>query len=108
MAFKVKPSALATQHIEETYLWIHESNPGVADKWFNGLMTALDSLKDSPRRCSIIPEQDDFTQEIRHLIYQKKYRIIFTVQDEEETVYVLAVRHTARKPLESADLEDLS
>jgi mRNA-degrading endonuclease RelE of RelBE toxin-antitoxin system len=64
--------------------------------------------RDSPRRCARKPKQDDFPQEIRHLIYQKKYRIIFLVQDEVETVYVLAVRHTARKPLESEDLEDLS
>ncbi len=62
-------------------------------------MTRIHSLKDSPRRCARVLEQDNFPQEIRHLIYQKKYRIIFLVQDEEETVYVLAVRHTARKPL---------
>lgn len=103
MIFQVELSAQASQHIEETYLWLQERNPIVADRWFNGLMIAIHTLKDSPERCSKIPEQDNFTQEIRHLIYQKKYRIIFTVQDE--TVYVLAVRHTAQKPLEDVDLE---
>ncbi|WP_026736172.1 type II toxin-antitoxin system RelE/ParE family toxin [Fischerella sp. PCC 9605] len=107
MTFKVELSVLATQHIEETYLWIQQTNPSAADKWFNGVMTALNSLKDSPRRCSKIPEQDEFTQEIRHLIYRKKYRIIFTVQDATETVYILAVRHTSREPLEGKDLEEI-
>lgn len=107
MGFKVEISVQASQQIEEAYLWLEERNPVAANRWFNGLMTAIHSVKDSPRRCARIPEQDDFSQEIRHLIYQKKYRIIFLVQDEEETVYVLAVRHTARKPLESDDLENI-
>jgi plasmid stabilization system protein ParE len=106
MAFKVEISVRASQQIEEAYLWLAQRNPVAANKWFNGLMTAIHSVKDSPRRCARIPEQDDFPQEIRHLIYQKKYRIIFLVQDEAETVYVVAVRHTARKPLETEDLEE--
>ncbi|KYC42647.1 hypothetical protein WA1_14980 [Scytonema hofmannii PCC 7110] len=107
MAFKVEISLRASQQIEEAYLWLEERNPVAANKWFNGLMTAIHSLEDSPRRCAKIPEQDDFPQGIYQLIYQKKYRIIFLVQDEEETVYVLAVRHTAYKPLENDDFEIL-
>ncbi|MUG96996.1 type II toxin-antitoxin system RelE/ParE family toxin [Scytonema sp. UIC 10036] len=106
MAFEVDVTERASQQIEEAYCWLAERNPVAANRWFNGLMTAIYSLKDSQGRCARIPEQDNFPQEIRHLIYQKKYRIIFLVQDEEETVYVLAVRHTARKPLESEDLEE--
>ncbi|MCC5636033.1 type II toxin-antitoxin system RelE/ParE family toxin [Nostoc sp. CHAB 5844] len=57
-----------------------------------------------PYRYSRIPETDEFNQEIRQLIYQK-YRIIFTIQDEDETVYVLGVRHISRKPLKAEDLD---
>ena len=102
MTFTVKLSALATEHIEDAYSWIQETNPGALDEWFNGITNALQSLKNSPYRCSRIPETDEFNQEIRQLIY-RKYRIIFTIQDE--TVYILAVRHTSRKPLQGEDLE---
>lgn len=104
MAFTVKLSSLATQHIEEAYLWIQETNPGDLNEWFNDITNALQSLKNLPYRCSRIPETDEFNQEIRQLIYEK-YRIIFTIQDE--TVYVLAVRHTSRKPLKGEDLEGI-
>ncbi|MBW4597511.1 MAG: type II toxin-antitoxin system RelE/ParE family toxin [Brasilonema angustatum HA4187-MV1] len=104
MAFQVELSAQATQDIEEHYVWIQERSPAAAEKWFNGIMIAIDTLKDFPERCSKIPEQDSFTQEVRHFIYQK-HRIIFTVQNS--IVYILAVRHTARKPLENEDLEEV-
>ncbi len=104
MAFQVELSAHATQDIEEHYVWIQERSPAAAERWFNGIMVAIHTLKDFPERCSIIPEQDSFTQEIRHLIYQK-HRIIFIVQDT--LVYILAVRHTAKKPLENEDLKEV-
>jgi len=104
MAFQVELSAQATQNIEEHYVWIQERNPAAAEKWFNGIMVAIHTLKDFPERCSRIPEQESYTQEIRHFIYQK-HRIIFMVQDS--IVYILAVRHTAKKPLENEDLEEI-
>jgi len=103
MTFTVKLSNLASQNIEEAYQWVKEVNSGVLDEWFSGVMKALQSLKNLPNRCSRIPEADEFDEEIRQLIYQK-YRIIFTFRDN--TVYVLTVRHTSRKPLESKDLEE--
>ncbi len=104
MVFQVELSAHATQDIEEHYVWIQERSPAAAERWFNGIMVAIHTLKDFPERCSKIPEQKSFTQQIRHLIYQK-HRIIFTVQ--YTIVYILAVRHTAKKPLENEDLEEV-
>jgi plasmid stabilization system protein ParE len=103
MTFTVKLSDLAIQNIEEAYQWVQETNPGALDEWFSEVMKALQSLKKLPYRCSRIPEADEFDEEIRQLIYQK-YRFIFTLRDN--TVYVLAVRHTSRKPLERQDLEE--
>jgi len=48
MAFTVKLSALATEHIEDAYAWIQETNPGALDEWFNGITNALQSLKNLP------------------------------------------------------------
>ena len=40
-----------------------------AEKWFRGLVDAIYSLEDLPDRCPVIPEQEEFPFEIRHLIY---------------------------------------
>jgi len=104
MAFQVELSAQATQDIEEHYVWIQERDPFAAEKWFNGVLVAINTLNYFPERCQVIPEHDNFVQQIRHFIYQK-HRIIFMVQDT--IVYILAVRHTAKKPLENSDLEGI-
>ncbi len=104
MAFQIELSAHATQDIEEHYVWIQHRSPAAAAKWFNGIIVAIHTLKNFPERCSQIPQQDTFTQQIRYLIYQK-YRIIFIVQDTMGSM--LAVRHTANKPLEDEDLEEV-
>ncbi|MEH1780581.1 MAG: type II toxin-antitoxin system RelE/ParE family toxin [Nostoc sp.] len=77
MAFTVKLSALATQHIEDAYSWIQETNPGALDEWFNGITNALQSLKNLPYRCSRIPETGELNQEIRQLIYFPRRRVVF-------------------------------
>ncbi len=86
--FTVKFSYLASQNIEEAYQWLQETTPGALDEWFNGVMKAIQSLKNLPYRCSRIPEADKFDEEIRQLIY-RKYRIIFILRDD--IVYVMAV-----------------
>jgi len=72
MVFQVELSAQATQDIEEHYVWTHERNPAAAERWFNGIVVAIHTLNDFPERCSKIPEQDGFTQEIRHFIVRIK------------------------------------
>lgn len=51
MAFQVDITLRADRHIEETYEWLSSLNPNAANKWFDGLIAAIYSLKDSPRRC---------------------------------------------------------
>jgi len=91
----------AAAEIEEAYLWIAERAPEGAVKWFNGLHSVIGTLETFPERCPHAPEDDFFQQEIRQLIYGKRigrYRILFTI--DGNTVYILHVRHGARKRLE--------
>ncbi len=67
-----------------------------AEPWWNGPIDQILSLETLPRRCSIIPEQKYFEQEMRHLIYAS-HRIIFCIG--EHTVTILRIYHGARKPL---------
>ncbi|BAZ01718.1 plasmid stabilization system protein [Tolypothrix tenuis PCC 7101] len=108
MAFQVSLTQTANSEIEIAYSWLRERNPDYADRWFRGLMDAIATLQEKPRRCILAPENDAFAEEIRQLIYGKsrnKYRILFTIR--ENTVFVLHVRHSSQARLgEEIDEEE--
>ena len=54
--------------------------------------------------CPLAPENDEFEEEIRELLYgkrQHRYRILFTIR--EQAVVVLHIRHGAREHIKGAD-----
>ena len=63
-----------------------------AERWFRQLVQAIYSLEELPERCPLIPEQDEFPFEIRHLIYFS-HRIIFRVEREKNRVVIFRVYH---------------
>ena len=80
---------------------MEQRSPENAEKWFDGLIDAIESLHKSPKRCSLALENEVFLEEIRQLLYGKgrnTYRILFTVS--EQVVDVLHIRHSARQLLE--------
>jgi len=79
------------------------SGTEAAERWFRGLVQAIHSLEELPERCPLIPEQEEFAMEIRHLIYFS-HRIIFRVEGERKRVVVYRVYHGARKPLVESSL----
>src|SRR5437588_9183854 len=92
----VQPSAQA--EMEAAYVSLARRAPISAARWYNRLLDAINSLADNPERCSLAPEDEYFSQEIRNLLYGKRknvYRIIFTVQGT--TVHVLHVRRGTRQ-----------
>jgi plasmid stabilization system protein ParE len=69
----------------------------LAPKYHNRVRSPLDQF---PARCSLAPENEHFTQEIRQLLHGPRndvYRILFTIQGD--TVHVLHVRHGAQQHL---------
>jgi toxin ParE1/3/4 len=71
-------------------------SPERATLWYFDIMKAIESLSASPARCPFAPERATFGLEIRHLLFEK-YRILFIIEDE--SVYVLRVRHGAQDAL---------
>jgi hypothetical protein len=61
------------------------------------------SLEDLPERCPSIPEQSEFTFEIRHLLYFS-HRIIFAIEGAKKRVVIYRIYHSARLPLSEDDL----
>lgn len=100
MKFQVRLTRNAKSEIESAYLWLKNVNRAYADLWFRDLMNTIATLQDKPFRCVKAKENDDFSEEIRQLIYGKsknKYRIIFTIK--ENIVYILHVRHSSQSSL---------
>lgn len=65
-----------------------------ADRWFTGLVAAIESLATMPTRCRLIPERDLVGLDLRQLLYgrrQHQRRIIFLIHDD--VVLVVHYRH---------------
>ncbi len=106
MAYVVELSREAETEVQETFVWKGERSLEQASRWYNGLMDALSSLEEHPKRCASAPESAVFHEDVRQLLYGKGrdvYRLLFTVRGV--IVYVLHVRHAAQKPLEAPDEE---
>lgn len=90
----------AQRDIAEARLWLAEREPDAAERWFNSIYDTIGSLEIFPERCPLAPESKSFSAEIREIFHgrrQHKYRILFTVSENE--VHVLHVRHGARRAL---------
>jgi plasmid stabilization system protein ParE len=103
MTFRVETTAQAERDAESILEWLLSQHAGEAGtRWFQALESAIASLTEFPKRCALAPEDRVFPFEVRQLLYGHKphiYRILFTIQDE--TVYVLHIRHGRRQPVKS-------
>ena len=102
MTYRLRITARAVVDADEAYAWITEHlSPAQAERWYQGLFQQMETLTQHPTRCPRAAESHKFPEELRELLYGKrknKYRIIFTIRDND--VVVLYVHHAARKELE--------
>lgn len=100
MKLKIEITHQAESEIETAYLWIRQDSPIRANKWFEGMVKAIDYLALFPVRCLLAQESGDVGNEVRQLLYGK-FRILFIV--ESDTVFILHVRHGGRQYLGRED-----
>ncbi|MBP6820407.1 MAG: type II toxin-antitoxin system RelE/ParE family toxin [Acidobacteria bacterium] len=100
MSFNVIVEQEAEEDLKAIAQWIAQYSPDKAALWYFDATEAIESLENFPARCPFAPESKRFDAEIRHLIFDK-HRILFIIDDE--TVYVLRVRHQARDVLSPDD-----
>ena len=106
MSYRVVIQPPAFDDLDETltYLTKHYS-PATAAAWYDGCLTAIESLAENPERCSRARESIKLGIEIRQLLYRRHrsvYRILFTLR--ENSVRVLYVRHSARDDMTPREL----
>lgn len=83
MEYRVVLADAAKADAESLYQWVK-------------LLDCLYSLNRSPNRCPLALEARKSHREIRNLLYGKRssiYRILFEVDKERHTVWILHIRH---------------
>lgn len=109
MDYRVRITQRAISDAEDVHEWIFDESPERAFSWFSGLLGAIYGLSVFPTRCPLALESRDLPIEVRQLLYGKRggvYRILFHIQEEEKTVIVLRIRHSARLSLHPDELFD--
>lgn len=90
MKYRIIVEPSAKKDIDDSYEW-GQRNWGIIQtkKWFNSLMAAIKGLAEFPERYAIAPDNDEFAEEIRLLVYGR-YRVLYTIRGNE--VHVLHCR----------------
>ena len=108
MTYRVILLAEAKRAIERNASWWAEHHSAEqAARWMDAVHDQLHSLEEFPESHSLSPENDDFDFEIRDKLVglgsRKRYRAVFTIQDNE--VFVLALRAAEQGPLVAGELD---
>ena len=104
MTFRVSISQEAEREGKAILEWLlsqHAGDTGL--RWFEGMERAIASLAEMPERCSLAPENKEFSFEVRHLLYGRRphvYRVVFTIEDD--TVYILHLWHSRRRLIQNS------
>ena len=104
MTYQVLITERAQRELSEATDRIAEHAPETAERWFNGFVRAILTLRVNPERCGLARENALFPYELRYLLYgrRRSYRALFTVRGD--SAVVLSIRHTARRDLTPDDL----
>jgi len=107
MTYRVEFAARAVRDLEILYLEKKAAESDAAARWYNGLEQAVYALASYPYRCPVAPEARSAKRKLRHLLYGKKphvYRVIYEIDELRKAVWVLTIRHGARRKLKAPDL----
>ena len=104
MTFAVNITARAERDLAALYNEIEAVESQAASRWFLGLRDTILSLESLPEHAPIVRGPNG----IRQLLYGKKphvYLILFRIRLRQRQVDVLHIRHGARLPFSSSDVE---
>lgn len=101
MTYRVVITPEAEADLRAAYRYLRRHAPQAARDWIRRARRSIQTLERNPGRCPPAPESESFDQPIRELFFgsgnRGTYRFLFVVQ--ENTVYVLHVRHGSMLPL---------
>ena len=107
MAYHVVLADSASADAYAIYDHVAAAAPVRGPQWFDELMECLHTLDHLPMRCSLAREAGIAGRPIRCLLLGKRrnvYRVLYEVDEKRKTVWVLHIRHGARKDLEMDEI----
>ena len=113
MSYRIEISSIAEAEADKAFLRLSQiSSPTTASQWYSGLLEAIASLSQMPKRCPLARENEHFSQELRQLLYgrgRNSYRVIFTILEGQDisTVRILHIRHAYQQTIgEDPELDE--
>ena len=91
--YQVNLSQQAQADLEQIFYYIANDNINNTANFILQLEKKIYSLENFPDRHPLIPENEFFDTNYRHLIF-KKYRIVYRIT--EKSVYILRIFHGAK------------
>jgi len=107
MTYLVKLALRAAIDLETLYVEKNASESAAAARWYNALEQAVAGLSAHPDRSPPVPEVRTAKRKMRNLLYGKKphvCRVVYEVDEGRQTIWVLTVRHGARRKLKATDV----
>lgn len=101
---KVRLSEEALRQITAIGDYIAKDSPENARRWIVRLRATIDTLGSFSKRHAVLYTTADVGREVRQTFFGV-YRILYEIQDDR--VYVLTVRHGARRPIGSEEIEGI-
>lgn len=105
MKYRIEISSIAEAEADKAFLRLSQiSSPTKATQWYSGLLEAIASLSQMPKRCPLARENEHFSQELRQLLYGRgsnSYRVIFTILEGQDIsiVRILHIRHAYQQTI---------
>ena len=94
---EVTDTAMASIAAQAAYIAHDAHAPLGAQRWVDRVWKAVDSLREFPRRARRAEEDEYVDYEVRELVVGT-HLILFRIDDERETVFVIGLRHGHRLP----------
>jgi plasmid stabilization system protein ParE len=104
MRHKVRLSDEALRQIESIGDYIAQDSPQNALRWVQKIRAKIDGLANFPERHAILYTPQQSGREVRQTFYGV-YRILYEIH--KESVFVLTVRHGARRPIGPAEVQGI-
>lgn len=106
MAYRVELSPSAFDDVDAVVSYISVDSADNAHRWRTRLFSKIAGVGLLPRGCSLAPEDEFCAMEVRQFLFGR-YRILFTIRDEDSLVYVLTVRHGSRRLMSGDEIDNI-
>jgi len=107
MTYEVLLTTKAEQELRATADWWEDHRSAdEAERWYTGIVSAIQSLEHNPLRCHVAREDSDLHIPLHELHFglgsRPTHRVVFTLRPDRVVVH--AIRHHAQRDLTEDDL----